>query len=624
MASRINYRDMARVIRRVEHNRAQRARQEAPGEGVALDQVLGVLDSSDGKDDVAALVDDARNALAEAKRKQATHGSPFAVHIEDQFLPADPLLANVVQQLSFAHTTIDADSVPRAVVTALAQVAAQNGVVDVDTASQRLGPWATRILSMVDKAGHAGTSHKERLDGVSGPVAAQVVRSTGDKRFLQRMPLLDEMLQQLGGKTPMKGVRMASVQHLFPTTEGLFRAFTLAGAPPEDHIVGGKNYSTNVEAYHRMDAEGYDTHWMAAPRAREAGLDAEKVVKDMARAQLERMFADTPPDAKVAPPFLLLDDGGKLIDCLHREFPERVHQCVAVEQTDRGIQVLEKLEDDGIAVGCPVVNMARSWCKKDIEGPVIGESVVFHMEHALDQLAVDPKEKTACLVGFGAVGEAVAASLLRRGYTVVVTDPDPAAQQRAQDMGCTPMAKEDALAQGHVLVGCTGKQSVTLDDLERLPDGAVLVNAASGNHELSLHELGEADYKRIDPHLDVDDQGRLTSSFAGQDLALGDLRDGADTCHRVLRSADGKERLALRSGYVVNMTLGLPPEYVQLTLGLLLASCLQAVDAQQPGLVDLDDAAQQFITLRTRKHLSGIGKTLDTPDFRGLDSWTSR
>jgi hypothetical protein len=86
----------------------------------------------------------------------------------------------------------------------------------------------------------------------------------------------------------------------------------------------------------------------------------------------------------------------------------------------------------------------------------------------------------------------------------------------------------------------------------------------------------------------------------------------------VFRNDAGQERLILRGGYVVNMVEDIPAEFIQLTRGLLLAACLQAVKTRGKGPVDVDKAAQDFVVARTRKHLKEQKLSLDAPDFRRL------
>jgi len=222
-----------------------------------------------------------------------------------------------------------------------------------------------------------------------------------------------------------------------------------------------------------------------------------------------------------------------------------------------------------------------------------------------------------------AVGKATADALRRRGYTVFVTDVDPAKMAQATADGCTACAREQALGSGTLVFGCTGRTSLPTSDYGLLKDGAVLINGASGNHEFGLHEVSARKFENGDRDAVVGKDGYRRSAFRGHDIIVGDTAEGEAIQNRVIRGKSGKEILALRSGYVVNMTLGLPPEYVQLTLGLLLAGCLQAVQETSAGLKDIPDATQQFLVGRTTKHLAKLGHDLHAPDFRSLASWAA-
>src|SRR5690606_33053498 len=122
-----------------------------------------------------------------------------------------------------------------------------------------------------------------------------------------------------------------------------------------------------------------------------------------------------------------LDEGGSLIKALHEHFPEYAKLCVAVEHTERGMQIIDEMAERGVALQCPVVCVARSWAKKIWEAPMIGESVAHSIETALQDMGsntrVQPKQAT--VIGYGAVGKATAAALMRRGYDVSTYDINP-------------------------------------------------------------------------------------------------------------------------------------------------------------------------------------------------------
>jgi S-adenosylhomocysteine hydrolase len=548
------------------------------------------------------------------------------MRFDDAYLPADPFERRVVKFFA-ERQELDAPRhlVARAIVTALADATDHGGVLAAQQVAETLGDKGLALLLQARGQATSTTTRAKLKHQELDPLTLQkVARSRDRTTFVERMPLLAELTRHLGSPKALAGFQMVSVQHLFPSTLGLYDALKDNGLVRNETGVGGKNYSSNADAVARLVADGHDVHPLAMPEPQDAGLNAEELVYTMAVSQLATLFRDVDPK-ETRPRFLLLDDGGKLIRALHEAF---AHLCVAVEQTDRGIQHIEMMASEGHELACPVVNMARSVAKKDHEGPTIGESVVFHAEHELratspELLALVEKDKTATVVGYGAVGKATADALQRRGYTVFVTDTDPARLAAATADGCTSLAREQALASGTLVFGCTGRTSLPPSDFALLKDGAVLVNAASGNHEFGLHDVSSQKLASGDANAVVDDNGLRRSQFLGINIVVGDTAEGEAIQNRVIRGKSGKEILALRSGYVVNMTLGLPPEFVQLTLGLLLAGCLQAVQEQGPGLKDIPASTQNFLVARTEKHLGRLGLDLHAPDFRALDTWAA-
>jgi len=203
-------------------------------------------------------------------------------------------------------------------------------------------------------------------------------------------------------------------------------------------------------------------------------------------ARLQEMFKGVDPKT-TNKRFLLLDEGGKVLKTLHESFPEYAHLCVGVEHTDRGVQLLEDYE-----LKCPVINIAQCEAKKRYESPMIGESVVASIEGELSALDISIAPKEACVLGYGAVGSNVAASLERRGYKVFVYDKDPEKMKQASLDGFHTGERDDMLSHAHLLIGATGRGSLSLDEFDKLPKRAVMANAASGRHEFGLESLDDA------------------------------------------------------------------------------------------------------------------------------------
>ena len=492
--------------------------------------------------------------------------------------------------------------------------------------------------------------HQRDANNVSRLPLMELLRFTDrlevdPRTLMSRMPALRELVRMLAPDQPLAGFELAAVQHLFETTETLFDALFACGLVPERSLLSGKPYSTDDEVQFSLMRRGMNVTMVGraghegareadhealfqTPLAREAvakGRITEEGLNDPSVIHLLRLFTSeraADPDQR----FVLLDEGGKLLKALHAVFPEHASRCVAIEQTMRGVQVLE-----GVELRCPVINVAESWLKKLYESPMIGESIVDDVENQLamvgEHVRIEPKEAT--VLGFGAVGQEVAASLLRRGYRVRVWDPlldDPvrgaAMRERATRMGVEMPSRDECLAQGHVVFGCSGRGSLGASEWDALPKDAVLVNAASGQHELMREVLADPSFTL--PHDPLAQQmihSGTSSEFKGALVELDptplDPTD-REREHSVVPGRDGARRLLVRSGFVANMATDIPPELIQLTRCLLLAAVVQATTATAPGLQPVDDDMQKFIEARVRAALEQIGLSLEAPDFRKL------
>jgi D-3-phosphoglycerate dehydrogenase len=104
--------------------------------------------------------------------------------------------------------------------------------------------------------------------------------------------------------------------------------------------------------------------------------------------------------------------------------------------------------------------------------------------YAYREAGTELEGKTAGLVGFGAVGRRVASVLRAFGAAVLVADPyvDPV---EVEAVGATAVAFADLLPRAEVLslharLTPETRNLIGGDEIARLPDGAVIVNAARG------------------------------------------------------------------------------------------------------------------------------------------------
>lgn len=564
-------------------------------------------------------LDDIADALAGPETDAAVEKLRAEVEAEpyDMLEPVKGrTLADAVREFAGLRYDTSHSAVVSGVVEALSSCADANGLVDPKVAEKKFGPSCSPLMTRIGELLDHGRSKLptsdplHKYEDLLPETRRRMIRSAGRASLADRMPAVAEVSRRFGAPDALSGFSMCSIQHLFPSTEVLYDELWRNGLAREKTVIIGKTYSTNSDLFARYDAFGYQINERSQkPRYGEV-KDSAAWTHEAAVEELRRMFKGVDP-RETKRRFILLDDGGKLVQALHQDFPKYAHLCTAVEQTDRGIQIIEEMKARGIELKCPVVNIARCQIKKEVEAPMIGASV----QAQIDQLGLRVEPREAAVIGYGAIGKATADALRRQGYRVHVFDLDPERQRQAVADGCAVGTREEVLEHGHLLVSCTGRTTIRPAEYDLLPAGAILANAASNNHELGMHELTADDERRTaDRQRTVDRAGRSHSTFQGRDILL----EQGNVEHRVMTSQIGARRLVLNSGFVVNMGQDIPPEYIQLTRALLLAGVLVAVTADRPGLVDLPGEMQKTIVDVTQATLQRLGLSLQQPDFGAL------
>ncbi|MBI4821267.1 MAG: hypothetical protein HY791_33715 [Deltaproteobacteria bacterium] len=551
----------------------------------------------------------------------------------------------------------DAANIGSALLDELASCVDVKGRLDVARVYAEKGELAGRLTAIMTLTVDGKLQSKELDPDTALPKAptrlapdtlAAIGRGPKDVAQRKRMPALDaisaEVSRTLGAKSgaksgpPLAGWKAVVLQHLFPTTVGMVDALVENGLQKDRFKVIGKSYSTSDSAFGALEGRGIAVD----PRSRAndaVGSDAAATLARIAEDQLGAMFSDVTneelesPSSK--PRFLLVDEGGNLVSTLLEKFPRYARLCAAMEHTERGMQRLDAWQAEHGQLPLVVVDMARSVAKKSGESPMIGESVVFSAEQELRDAGVSPPAKReATVLGYGAVGRSVAAALKRRGFEVFTFDPRPEARKQAKADGVAaptgPNARREALAHGHMVYSCTGRTSIEPRELASMvPNGAVLVNAGSGTHELGVSGLATEELAARTAQEGLSADGSSVVPFGDRVVATGKFRAPGEHRHlvfvdeAVVRGKKQKtEHLVLRGGAVVNMTRDIPPEYVQLTRALVLASALQAAKETRTGVVPLDPTLAKVAVDATAKELRKKGlPPLDHPDFRECDNW---
>jgi adenosylhomocysteinase len=107
------------------------------------------------------------------------------------------------------------------------------------------------------------------------------------------------------------------------------------------------------------------------------------------------------------------------------------------------------------------------------------------------------------VVGFGPVGQSVALRARDLGAIVTVVDLDPVRLIQAQHHGCRVADFDDAVRRVSVIVTATGFDGVVgASQIERLPDGAILMNVGHSHREIDVDWLNQHPHTDLRRHLE--------------------------------------------------------------------------------------------------------------------------
>lgn len=229
----------------------------------------------------------------------------------------------------------------------------------------------------------------------------------------------------------------------------------------------------------------------------------------------------------------------------------------------------------------PIINVAESSPKKDIESPFIGDVVCRALTRRLAGQATLVKRDLVLILGYGAIGTKVAGSIQRefgvKPANIFVSDPKRQNQRRARQAGHRIRTREPhSRIRFKLVVGCSGTSSFTIADRVFLEDGAVLASASSGSAELSREEFIDLADTIADDDIYVKNRTTLGTRPIHSDIEM--------------RLVDRDVRF-LNGGFPVNFddrVNCVAPRLIQATHTLQIGAAIQAVTTKERGVVDLD------------------------------------
>lgn len=209
-------------------------------------------------------------------------------------------------------------------------------------------------------------------------------------------------------------------------------------------------------------------------------------------------------------PDLVLDNGADLITGLLARRPREGFRGATEETTTGGLALRALATEPGF----PIIVINDSRLKLLVENRFgVGQSVVQGFMNATNLMIPSAR---ATVVGYGPCGRGVAQTLHQLGARVAVVDIDPFRAVEALMEGFEVADLADVLPATQLLFLATGSRRVIgVNELELLPDGAVIAGVSHRAEELDAAALGpahsEGPYHRVHRR----PSGRLVSVLTG-------------------------------------------------------------------------------------------------------------
>ena len=360
---------------------------------------------------------------------------------------------------------------------------------------------------------------------------------------------------------PFAGKRTLIVLHALPNLTAFLAAMTMLGLDPAKTTVFVKGYSYGGKVAvlkwlkkHRFEVRSVDE--ITADYL--AGLESEIEMSGL--------------------PVLIVEDGGYFSPKLHTLRPSLLPRVLGiVEQTSRGRDnLLESVGNDASRIAVTVVSIPDSKLKQRFEPAHVANGILLALQNliptALGQLKI-------LLLGYGVIGEALAAGLMRAGAELTVFDPkfltDPASLYCAFSVASDPVS---AASGKNVIIGASGRESITRAVIDAASDQTYLISTSSEKRETNNAYLEEiATAKEVLRHKHFYCEGNKERVPKG-------------TIYRCL--PDNRELFLLHDGQPINfMPFGqMEDKEADLILSLMFVSAAEIAlgnFANQPGLLTM-------------------------------------
>ena len=367
----------------------------------------------------------------------------------------------------------------------------------------------------------------------------------GNQNNFMKLPLLQFVSNQYQDVALDKTLVIAC-QHILGTTFNLFEELFEKGLKPQNVFIIGKCYSTNKETFDLFKKTGVNISDYSVM------FDSHISFDEQFKSYIEEFLKNIQSsiDLNSFDKIIILDDGGYLIT-FSNDFLKDFSNVVGIEQTSSGYEKIKSIQTN-----FPVINIARSKAKLEIESPFIAEISVEKIEEYLLKYKIT--NPNILIVGVGYIGIAISI-LLKNKYKVSCCD----ILQQKCDFGGD---YKNHLNEFDLIIGATGTSAILPQEFGILKNGVLLASVSSSDREFSAVYLRQLVKKVENCHEDIKINGITLLN-----------------CGFPINFNDGKQHIVI-------------PEKIQITRALLLAGVFEAVTNKFPNnIIDLDYSLQERI-----------------------------
>ena len=381
------------------------------------------------------------------------------------------------------------------------------------------------------------------------------------------MPLLNGLEAEFKETKPFKGLKIALSVHLEAKTAYLCQVLAAAGA--EMYVTGSNPLSTQDDIAAALVHAGLNVFAWYDATPEEYIRHCRKVIE--------------------AGPNIIIDDGGDLVNTIHKDFPELIPNVIGgCEETTTGILRLQQM-DRARKLGFPMMLVNNAECKHFFDNRYgTGQSVWNGINRTTNLIVAG---KTVVVAGYGWCGKGVAMRAKGLGAKVIVTEVNPVKAIEAVMDGFTVMKMRQAAPVGDIFVTVTGCDGVvTTEDFKLMKDGAICCNAGHFDCEVDVAGL----------------TAMAESVFPARANIMG------------YKLAGGKTIYILAEGRLVNLAAGdgHPAEIMDMSFAIQALSAKYLVDhkdslSREPGNMVIEIPHEIDMTVANRK-LKAWGCEIDT------------